>query len=391
MRVLETTLGGDGVRRQVGQFPTGMAQALNLGPNFSHRWLCYDEADSLRRAGHQHWIKYPYSSAMNPLTHVDIASYLEDPRISGIMYLVRWRLLETSFGTYNFAPVIAALNRCQALGKRMIVRVVCKVYDGNITDPGGAIPVSGNIAIPDYIPADSATYGGTAFRGGIYPVYIGGTGLGWGAQFENAAVMARWKALVTAAGAAFGNHPAFAGWTGPDESARSAWNGSSLPAGMTFATVSSANREIYQHDATTFGASKVWPCINYIDSTAALPAANDATIAEQTWAAQQGYNIAFSDTYPVPENSTVFMQPVYWNDIRSQMTAGRQVMATVDQLSLGADDADLPQRMIRCARQTYRLGADITVWHYFTSNASLRTAWWDAQRAAIDATTAYRP
>lgn len=389
MRVLETSSVG-GVQTPVGGWPNNGGTAISLGSNFSNRWLCYEPNDNLRRAGHEHWIKYPYSSALNALTHVDIASYLEDPRIGGIVYLPRWRLLETSLGVYDFTKVIAALDRCQALGKRMVIRVVCKVYSGNITDPVGAIPLAANLAIPDYIPADAGTYGGSAFRGGIYPVYIGGTGVGWGAQFETAAVMARWKALVTAAGFAFGSHPAFAGWTGPDESTRSAWNGSSLPAGVSFATVSAANREIYQHDAATFGASKCWPCINYVDSTETISTANDAAIAEQTWAAQQGYNIAFSDTYPVPETATTFMQPVYWNDIRAQMTSGRQVMATVDNLSLGANDADLPQRMIRCARQTYRLGADITVWQYFTSDSVLRAAWWAAQQAAMDATTAYR-
>ena len=389
MRVLETSSVG-GVQTPVGGWPTNGGTAISLGANFSNRWLCYEPSDNLRRAGHEHWIKYPYASAQNPLTHGDIAAYLEDPRISGIVYLTRWRLLETSLGVYDFSKIITALDRCQSLGKRMAIRIVCKIYDGNITDPGGAIPVSTNLAIPDYIPADSATYGGSSFRGGIYPVYISGTGLGWGAQFENAAVMARWKALVTAAGAAFGSHPAFAGWTGPDESTRSAWNGSALPAGMSFATVSAANREIYQHDAATFGASKCWPAINYVDSTASLATANDATIAEQTWAAQQGYNIAFTDTYPIPETATVFMQPVYWNDIRAQLASGRQIMATVDNLSLGANDADLPQRMIRCARQTYRLGADITVWQYFTGDSALRAAWWAAQQAAMDATTAFR-
>lgn len=390
MKVVNTTLGGDGNRRPAsGDFPKNVSVALSLGANFSHRWLCYDSADNLRRPGHQHWIKAPYFNCFS-LTHSDIASYLEDPRISGIVYLATWRVLETSQGVYDFAKVIAALDRCAVLGKKMIVRVVAKVYYGNITDPGGAIPVPGNLNIPDYLLSDSATYGGTAFRGGVYPVYLGGSGVGWGAQFETTAVLNRWKALVTAAGAAFGNHAAFAGWTGPDESTRSAWNGSSLPSGLSFATVSGANRAIYQHDAATFGAAKCWPCMNYIDSEKSLAIANDDTAAELIWAVQQGYNLALSDTYPMPETATVFMQPAYWADYRASMAEGRKALTHVDLLSLGANDAGLPDRMRRCAVQTYRLGSDITAWHYFVSNATDRAAYWAAQQAAIDATLAFR-
>jgi hypothetical protein len=389
MRILNTTpiLG---INTPEGGWPINTGTAINLGTNFSNQWLCYEPVDNLRMIDHEHWIKCPYFNPSS-LTHSDVASYLEDPRISGIVYLATWRAIETSFGVYDFTKIIAALNRCAILGKKMIVRVVCKVYYGNITDPGGAIPLPANLNVPDYLPLDSATYGGTSFRGGIYPVYLSGTGVGWGAQFETSNVLDRWKALVTAAGAAFGNHSAFYGWAGPDESTRSSYNGTALPAGHSFATVSSANRLIYQHDAITFGASKCWPVINYIDSEKSLSVANVDTIAEQSWAAQQGYNIAFSDTYPMPETATIFMQPAYWNDIRAQMVTGRKVLSHVDLLSIGANDSGLSDRMKRCAIQTYRLGSDITAWHYFVSNSTDRAAYWAAQQAAIDATTEFRP
>lgn len=385
--VLDTAVTG-GVRRPLGGWPSDAGCAINLGTNFSDRWLCYAPEDNLRNLGHQHWIKAPYSNAS--LAHADSASYLEDSRISGCVWTCTWRAMEPTQGTYSFAAMLAALDRCASLGKRMIVRVFAKVYTGNITDSDAAIPLAVNLAVPDYIPSDSATYGGAANRGGIYPVYLSGVGVGWGAHLDRAAVLERWKALVTAAKAAIGAHAAFAGWIGPDESSRSAYNGSGFPDGITFATVSATNRAIYQHDAATFGAANCWPCLNYIDSTASLAAANDAAIGEQTWAAQQGYNIAFSDIYPVPEAATVSMQPVYWTDTRAQMTAGRHILSHVDLLSLGANDAGLPARMIRCATQSYRLGSDITAWHYFVSNSSDRAAYWAAQRAAIDVTLAYR-
>jgi len=388
MRVLETEAAVDGARKPVGGWPSNAGCAINLGANFSNRWLCYEPNDNLRRAGHEHWIKSPYNNAS--LTHSDSAEYLEDSRISGVVWTCTWRALETSEGIYSFTALLAALNRCAALGKRMIVRVVAKVCTGNITDSAAAIPLAANLAIPDYIPSDSGTYGGTSNRGGIYAVYLSGTGVGWGAQFENAAVMARWKALVTAAKAAIGTHSAFAGWIGPDESTRSAWTGAALPTGITFATVSAANREIYQHDATTFGASLCYPCLNYIDSTASLATANDATIDEQIWAAEQGYNIAFSDIYPMPETATIFMQPVYWNDIRASMASGRKILSHVDLLSLGSNDSGLSARMMRCATLSYRLCSDITAWHYFVSDSADRAVYWAALQAAMNATTAYR-
>lgn len=387
MMVLETEI-VDGVRRPLGGWPLNAGCTLQLGGNFGNRWLCYAAEENRRNRGHEHWIKAPYNNAS--LTHSDSASYLEDSRINGCVWLGTWRAMEPTQGGYNFTAMLAALDRCAALGKKMIVRVVAKVYTGNIADSESAIPLPANLAVPDYIPSDASTYGGTNNRGGIHPVYLSGNGVGWGAQFENAAVMARWKALVTAAKAVIGSHAAFAGWIGPDESTRSAYNGSGLPNGVTFATVSAANREIYQHDALTFGVSNAWPCINYIDSTASLATANDAVIAEQTWAAQQGYNIAFSDIYPVPEAATVFMQPVYWNDIRARMVGGRKILSHVDLLSLGANDSGLAARMMRCATQSYRLGSDITAWHYFVSNGTDRAAYWAAQQAAIDATLAHR-
>lgn len=389
MKVIDTAIGGDSIRRQAQPFPQRMGCAVHVGANFSHRWLCYEASDNLRRPGHQHWIKCPYSNP-SALTHPDIASYLEDSRITGIVYQATWRALETSQGVYDFSKITAALDRCAVLGKRMIVRVVCKVYTQDITDPGSAIPLPAKLGVPDYIAADNGVYGGTAFRGGIYPVYLGGTGVGWGAQFETAAVLTRWRALVTAAGAAFGNHSAFDGWIGPDESARSSFNGSSLPAGHSFATISGANRAVYQHDAATFGAAKCWPCVNYVDSEKSLATANDDTVGEMQWAAQQGYNVAFSDIYRMPDEATAFMQPVYWTDARTSLAQGRRVLSHVDLLSLDANDAGLPRRMFDCAIQSYRLGSDITAWHYFVSNSTDRAAYWAAQQAAMDATTAFR-
>jgi len=383
MQVLETD-SVDGVRRPVGGWQAGAGTAINLGGNFSNRWLSYSLADNIRASGHENWIKSPYNNSS--LTHADSAAFFEDSRIRGVVWTVQWRTLETSLGVYSFTSALAALNRAAALGKKVIVRVVAKTYSGNILDSDAAIPLAANLGVPNYIPSDSGTYGGTSNRGGLYPVYLGGVGVGWGAQFETAAVRDRWTALVTAAQAAIGSHAAFAGWIGPDESARSSYNGASLATGHSFETVSTANRDIYAHDIATFGVSRCWPCINYVDSEKSLATANNDTIAEQTWTAQQGVNIAHSDTYPMPETASVFMQPVYWSNVRSSMTSGRKILTHVDLLSLGENDSGLSDRMLRCARQTYRLGSDITAWHYFVADSVIRAAYWAAQTAAMDAT-----
>lgn len=388
MRVLTTTLGGDGVRRPVGNWPSTTAEhAIHLGSSFSDRWLVYERGDNQRPTGHQHWLFAPFEDA-SLTANADVKSYIEDPRISGVVYRTNWRSLEPSFGVYNFddggsftSNIVSALDRCQVLGKKLIVRVLAKVYTGNITDSAGAIPLPANLAVPDYIPSDSATYGGTSFRGGIYPVYLGGSGVGWGAQFENANVMARWKALVTAAYARFGKHPAFAGWIGPDESTRSAYNGSGYPAGISFATTRDANREIYLHDRTTWGADKCWPVINYIEGGTV-----DEQIAEQVLAATNGMNVAYSDTFRMPEQATTTMQPVYWNNIKTSLATERKVLVHVDGLSMGANDSGLAKRMIDNARQTYRLGASITAWYPFGVSVGGDPAYWAAIQAAIDAT-----
>lgn len=379
MRVIESETVGGAVR-PVGGYPADNVTALYLGSNFSNRFLCYSESDSRRRPGHEHWILAPYRNSY--VLHADVDPYLTSEQIAGIVWTVTWRTLEPTQGNYDWTLLNHALNRCQALGKRCIVRVFAKTYSGGFSDPAGAIPAAGNLAVPDYIASDNATYGGAAYRGGIYPVYLSGSAVGWGAMFERAAVMARWKALVTAAKANIGGHPAFAGWIGPDESTRSAWNGSSLPAEISFATVAAANREIYAHDIATFGVDRCWPCINYIDNTATPATANDQTIAEQAWAAQQGCNVAYSDTFPMPETANAFMQPVYWSDIRASMAPGRQILVHVDRLSLGANDTGLTSRMYRCAVQTYRLDADITAWAYWSSNSTDREAYWAAQTLA---------
>lgn len=383
MQVIESeVVGGD--RKPVGGFPSENSMALFVGSNFSNRFLCYEESDNQKRAGHENWILAPYRSS-NVLSS-DVLPYLENEQISGIVWTVLWRTLEPTEGSYSWTLLDSLLSKCQELGKKCIVRVFAKTYSGGFSDPAGAIPVAGNMAVPDYIASDNATYGGAAFRGGIYPVYLSGSPVGWGAQFENTAVLNRWKALVSAARARIGGNEAFHGWIGPDESTRSAWTGSALPSGISFATVSAANREIYEHDLSEFGAAKCWPCINYIDNTATPATANDQTIAEQVWAAQQGLNVAYSDTFPMPDTANAFMQPVYWSDVRASMASGRKILVHVDGLSLGANDSGLTSRMYRCAIQTYRLGADITAWAYWSSNSTDRAAYWAAQLEAMSST-----
>jgi len=372
-----TTVGG--VLRPTATFPDEMECCIFNG----QQYLCYSNADRFREAGHEHWMMAPFKNAS--LLNAEVAPVIEDARISGVVWTTDWRTLETSMGTYNFTSMLTQLARCQALGKRMIVRVLAKTYSGAYTDPGGANPTT--LALPDYIVDDHATYGGSANRGGIYKVYLSGSPVGWGAHFETEAVRTRWKALVSAAEIAIDGASAFAGWAGPDESTRSAWTGSGLPAGITQAAVIASNQDLWAHDAETFGASKVWPVVNYVDSLESITASNQAAIDLQAWCATQGMNVALSDVYLVPGSVTQFLQPVYFSTPRSDLAAGGKHLVHIDLLSLGANDAGLGQRMIDLARQSYRLvGAGITAWNPYVASAGGSAAYWTAMQAAIDAT-----
>jgi len=345
-------------------------------------FLSYAWKDSQRPSGHQHWMLAPFKTAS--LLNSEIAPIIEDARISGVIWTMDWRQAETSFGIYNFTSLINQLNRCSVLGKKLILRMFCKTYSGSFTDPVGALPTT--LAIPDYIPLNHSTYGGTAFRGGIYPVYLSGTAVGWGPMLENDAVRSRWRLMVEAIKSAVGNHPAFAGFIGPDESARSAWTGSALPVGMTSSSVIAANKDMWSHAAAHFGYDKTWPVVNYIDGTESTSINIQNVIDTQSWVSASGMNVALSDTYLVPSKVTQFLQPVYYSTPRKDMSPGRKTLVHIDLLSLGAVDAGLNQRMIDLAKQTYRLGADITAWNPYTVGGGGSASYWTAMQAAIDAT-----
>lgn len=347
------------------------------------KYISYNAEDELPNVGHENWLLAPYRGASMGAGS-ETLPLMEDVRIKGIVWTTDWRTLETSEGVYNFAPTLRALDQALSLGKKLIVRVYAKTYSGAFTDPAAANPTT--LLVPDYIVDNPAVYGGAAYRGGIYKVYSGGVAVGWGPVFETAAVRARWKALVTAAGAAIGSHAAFAGWMGPDESTRSAYTGSGLPAEINQAAVIAANQDIWTHDISVFGSIKVWPVINYIDSTETIAVSNQATIDLQTWVATQGMNIAVSDTYRVPEKVTRYLQPVYYSLPRNDLAANRKTLVHVDLLSLGANDAGLTERMIETARQAHRLGADITVWNPYPVSAGGHANYFVAQKVGMDAT-----
>lgn len=355
-----------------------------MGANQSNRWLCYTEYDNLRRAAHQHWYVTTYDNAS--LTNPAETLYLLDSRIQGVVWRCNWAAFEASLGVYDFLTLTSALQRASLAGKQLVARLWCKTYYG-YDNPGGTIPTYLNI--PAYIATDNATYGGAAFRGGIYPVYLSGAASGWGPFFETPAVMTRMKALLTAMAAAVQASPyysAFAGISAPDESTRSAYNGSGLPAPITEAATTQANKDIYTHCASVFGADKVWPVINYVDSENSIATANVNTRALADWSVAQGYNFSFSDVFRIP-SQVASSQPVYWMN-RPAVATGRKVMVTIDQLSHGADDAGLTAREIENAQQSYRLGADITAWFPYPAGGA---NYWTAIKAAIDATTAFRP
>lgn len=378
MKCIDNVLGQDGVYRPSLPLPEDLHMSMANGP----RTLCYSFPDMIRKQGHEHWVMTHYKNAQMNSEYIPI---MDNPRVKGVVYLTDWRLIETSEGVYDTAPLVSILDYMHARGKKVIFRCLAKTYAGTVTDPVGALPQT--LAIPDYIVLDHATYGGDPYRGGIHKVFLIENSVyvhkGWGAQFENSAVLNKWNAMVTAVGAVIKTHPAFKGWIGPDESTRSALSGSGLPPGVTLATVTAANKAIWQHDVEVYGSGRVWPVINYLDTTGPNAEAIQSVIDLQSWAVQNGMNVAVSDTYILPDRFSQFTQPVYYSTPRQDLQQGRATLVHVDYLSLFTPSGyTMNERMRKCALQTYRLGADITVWNPWPPDPSV----WPAQQLAIDAT-----
>lgn len=333
----------------------------DIGVFNGQKYIWWERSDRLRRAGHQHWIITGSSFA-----YLGDTQYYAQPLLdtSGVVYIVKWNDWETAQGVYAVAAMQSALDYCAARGKKLIIRFVWKSYQD-----AAAVPA------PAYVVADPATYGGDPGKGGLRRVYSDTAPIGWGARLENAALLARFKAAISAFGQ-FKTHFAFAGFMF-DESTWSCFAVSAMPDGLTKEIILSAVKDYYAHAASVFAGYDVYPNVNYVEGEASegIEVLYQEARDLSAWCIAHGMRRGITDTYPQPRALSRFMQPVYAIPPDATTT-----LVHVDYLSMGNDDAGLTQRMIDCATQTARIGADITVWYVKGGAAS---NWWAAAKNAM--------
>jgi hypothetical protein len=298
-------------------------------------------------AGHQNWMMpdskdVAFSSGLSYYHQCVLDT-------DGIVHPVTWLNMETSEGVYDFSALTATLNYAATYGKKVIARVFYKAYS--------ATPKP----LPAYILNDHVTYGGASTEGGLransFP--------GWTPRFDNAALMARFKALITAMAAAVGSHSALQG-VGPDESA---WSFAGVTqSGLTATMIRDAHKEICLHFQTCFPGKEIYPLINYCDFSTG---AEVLTLLQ--WSVANGFLVGMTDTFRLPEQ-IASIQPVS----TAYPTSTKTIMY-VDYQSTGANDLGLTERMLENARECARNRADITVW--YTRGGASSTYWAAAKNA----------
>lgn len=283
------------------------------------------------------------------------AAYFADALASmdGVVYKIRWKDIESSLGVYSAANLDAAVSYVAARGKKLILRLWWKSYtDAN--DPPLAPP------IPNYIVSDHTTYGGVSGSGGMRKVYTLPTWAGWGAMLENAAVYARFTALIDWIGSRYGSDVAFEG-IGPDESI---WGASfPLPAGLTTQNVIDTNKALLQRMQQAAPEKEVFQFANYLD---------DGTIDQVgdyiSWGGDNGFSLGITDVLAVPQRAS-FMQHAYFN----LPVENRRTLVCAEELSYGANDGTLSSRMDDNYRTAAMLGADIVAW---SNTGGVAGAYW---------------
>ena len=289
------------------------------------------------KPGVQHWMMTDgYAATLGAAYFANCLASMD-----GVVYLIRWKDIETSLGVYSWTALDAAVSYVLARGKQIIIRLVWKSYtDAN--DP----PL--NPPIPAYMVSDSATYGGASGSGGMRKVYTLPTWAGWGAMLDNAAVYARFAALIDAIGARYGSSAALYG-IGPDEST---WGVSSpLPAELTAQIVIDTNKLMLQRMQSAAPTKKVVQWANFLDDGTI-----DQVLDFVAWGDEQGYAIGITDVFAIPQRAASMQHSYY------ALPASRVTVSCIEYYSYGANDATLSERMDDNYRTSSMLGSDIVAW-----------------------------
>lgn len=271
----------------------------------------------------------------------------------GVVWIFRWRDIETSEGVYNFSTLDATLNYLGQRGKQCIPRLFLKSF----LDPNDP-PTSGDIVVPDYVLNNHALYGGATGSGGMLRGYKYTNGVpvwqGWTVDVTNSFVQARIKALVEAVVERASGYLAHAGFC-YDEFVLGLYH-DVWPSGMSTATQDVAIKSLITHAAAVQGASDVYIGMNYLDADP--PPNYPAVKAMAQWIHQRGIKLMLPD---------VFSQelPVY-----AEFQRVGNGIGTIDSGDRGADDAGLQARTDATYQRSRSLNSAITAWYYHgpTSN-----------------------
>lgn len=356
-----------GVLAPTGGFPENVGESVCIGPGY----VFYPKNADSRKPGHQHWMMPDsYSAAIHTVYYAQCVADTQ-----GVIYPVRWGNLETAEGVYDFSAILTALNYCAANGKKMIIRFFWKTYtDANDPPLQGGSPAAK--PVPDYIKTAFGTYGGVSGSGGMRRAYVGASFAGWAARLEQSAVNAKFRAFLAALVSATSGHSALQGYMF-DESTWGSHDGSDMPGDLTETQVEDTMRNLYSYLVSIGGSKELYPNVNYLEGTSSLETMYQKAIDLKNWCKSIGMKVGVTDTYRIPDMATRFLQPVY-----RDLPDTSKTVVHVDFLSTGADDATLAFRMLGNARQSARLGANITAW-YTRGGAS--SNYWAAAKFAMAA------
>lgn len=135
---------------------------------------------------HPGWYPGTYAQNALPGSKVTEAQGLKSVGVAGVGLWWTWKALEPTRGSYNFNPLIAALDTLDAAGLKAWIHLDDVVFGNN------------SPTAPDYLTTEPGGSGGI-WHGALNSVQP---------MIWNAAILARCKAFWTAMGAAIDTHPA---------------------------------------------------------------------------------------------------------------------------------------------------------------------------------------
>lgn len=274
--------------------------------------------------------------------------------MDGVVWIFRWRDIETSEGVYNFNTLNQTLDYLSSMGKKCIPRIYFKSFlDAN--DP----PTPASLLVPDYVLNDTDRFGGATGSGGMFKGYNFSNGgwvwQGWTVNIVNTNVRNRIKALITALISNGRSRLSYEGFCF-DEFVLGLYHGI-WPDGVDQRGEISS---ILDLTSTAAQNSKyptdVYVGMNYLDADQP-PVYNDVRALTGS-ITSNGMKLMLPD---------VFLQelPVY-----RQFAANGGGIATIDSGDRGADDAGLQARSNATYNRSLSLNPRITAWYYHgaTSN-----------------------